>query len=214
MKCLVKDRASTGGLCKNHCHVCNIGDENSHPRLITAWHRYTHDNWVQHRSSDRFGKNLKTLFSSGIYKNIGNEIFATCAIATFVWSWNLLTGGYQDFSGVMHDPILTGITQVGLPLTPFTILSPSLGLLLVFRTNASYGRWDEARKFWGLNINHTRDLNRMATAWYGNQSDFDGTEFMGSQSPLKQAVNTAERQYLLGQVSLMTWAFVRSSESV
>jgi len=171
---------------------------------------YTHDNWVQHRSSDRFGKNLKTLFSSGIYKNIGNEIFATCAIATFVWSWNLLTGGYQDFSGVMHDPILTGITQVGLPLTPFTILSPSLGLLLVFRTNASYGRWDEARKFWGLNINHTRDLNRMATAWYGNQSDFDGTEFMGSQSPLKQAVNTAERQYLLGQVSLMTWAFVRS----
>lgn len=171
---------------------------------------YTHAEWVTHRSPDRFVKNLKTLFSSGVYKNISNEILSTCGVAVFVWVWNLLAGGYQDLSGVMHDPVLKDVTLLGLPLTPFTILSPSLGLLLVFRTNASYGRWDEARKFWGLNINHTRDLNRMATAWYGNQSDFDGTEFMGSPTPLKEAVNTAERQYLLGQVSLMTWAFVRS----
>jgi len=171
---------------------------------------YTHAEWVTHRSPDRFLKNLQTLFSSGVYRNIGNEILATCGVATFVWLWNLLAGGYQDLSGVMHDPILKDVTLLGLPLTPFTILSPSLGLLLVFRTNASYGRWDEARKFWGLNINHTRDLNRMATAWYGNQSDFDGTEFMGSPTPLREAVITAERQYLLGQVSLMTWAFVRS----
>ena len=26
----------------------------------------------------------------------------------------------------------------------------------VFRTNTSYQRWDEARKNWGMNINHTR----------------------------------------------------------
>merc|ERR1712003_41439 len=100
-----------------------------------------------------------------------------------------------DFSGVMHDPVLKDVTLLGLPLTPFTILSPSLGLLLVFRTNSSYGRWDEARKFWGLNINHTRDLNRMATAWYGH----DGI-----------TIDPAKRAEDLRQVSLMTWAFVRS----
>jgi predicted membrane chloride channel (bestrophin family) len=65
----------------------------------------------------------------------------------------------------------------------------------VFRTNSSYGRWDEARKFWGLNINHTRDLNRMATAWYGH----DGIP-----------VDPTRRAEDLRQVSLFTWAFVRS----
>jgi len=77
---------------------------------------------------------------------------------------------------------------------------------IVFRTNTSYNRWDEARKFWGLNINHTRDLNRMATAWYGNDSSPD------SLSAPKQTaeIDPAEREHLLGQVSLLTWAFVRS----
>jgi hypothetical protein len=28
-------------------------------------------------------------------------------------------------------------------------------------TNASYGRWDEARKMWGSMVNRTRDLARM-----------------------------------------------------
>ena len=83
----------------------------------------------------------------------------------------------------------------------------------MFRTNSSYKRWDEARKFWGLNINHTRDLNRMATAWYGNESELDSTESFlgkGTSSTSKAIIDPNERQYLLGQVSLMTWAFVRS----
>eukprot|EP00571_Detonula_confervacea_P017838 CAMPEP_0172299284 /NCGR_PEP_ID=MMETSP1058-20130122/1641_1 /TAXON_ID=83371 /ORGANISM="Detonula confervacea, Strain CCMP 353" /LENGTH=435 /DNA_ID=CAMNT_0013008701 /DNA_START=37 /DNA_END=1344 /DNA_ORIENTATION=+ len=173
---------------------------------------YTHAEWVKHRSPDRFVNNLGTLFNSGIYKQIGKEVALTTSVAILVCGWNLLTGGYQDVAGVMHDPILkeNWAMMIGLPLTPFTILTPSLGLLLVFRTNASYNRWNEARKFWGLNINHTRDLNRMATAWYGNQSDYDGTEFMESSTAELAPIDPAERQYLLGQVSLMTWAFVRS----
>eukprot|EP00578_Thalassiosira_sp_NH16_P006524 CAMPEP_0181104038 /NCGR_PEP_ID=MMETSP1071-20121207/15204_1 /TAXON_ID=35127 /ORGANISM="Thalassiosira sp., Strain NH16" /LENGTH=434 /DNA_ID=CAMNT_0023187189 /DNA_START=86 /DNA_END=1390 /DNA_ORIENTATION=+ len=173
---------------------------------------YTHDQWVTHRSPDRFFKNLGTLFNSGIYKQIGGEVALTTSVAIFVCVWNLLVGGYQDLAGVMHDPIISAkwAMLVGLPLTPFTVLTPSLGLLLVFRTNASYKRWDEARKFWGLNINHTRDLNRMATAWYANQSDWDGTTFMEPSTEKLAPVDPAERQYLLGQVSLMTWAFVRS----
>ena len=50
----------------------------------------------------------------------------------------------------------------------------------------------------------------MATAWYGNQSDFDGTIFIEPKTEKLAPINPAERQYLLGQVSLMTWAFVRS----
>ena len=45
---------------------------------------------------------------------------------------------------------------MSVPMTLFTITNATLGLLLVFRTNASYGRWDEARKMWGLMVNRTR----------------------------------------------------------
>merc|ERR1711966_602262 len=153
--------------------------------------------WVTHRSPERFTKNLSTLFNSGIYRSIGGEVLITTSVAIFVCVWNLLVGGYQDFGGTMHDPLIVEkwTMMLGLPLTTFTTLSSSLGLLLAFRTNSSYKRWDEARKFWGLNINHTRDLNRMATAWYGH----DGI-----------TVDPAKRAEDLRQVSLMTWAFVRS----
>jgi hypothetical protein len=35
-------------------------------------------------------------------------------------------------------------------MQPFTLSAPALSLLLVFRTNASYGRWWEARKVSGF----------------------------------------------------------------
>jgi len=160
---------------------------------------YTHEEWVKHRASDRFLRNLWNIVNSGVYKNVGKEVLVTTAIATFVVFWNGLTGGFTGFDGVQNPPIIppNDIFQlVGLPLTPFTLVSPSLGLLLVFRTNSSYGRWDEARKFWGLNINHTRDLNRMATAWYGH----------GVTEP----IDPKKREQDLQHVSKCTWAFVRS----
>jgi len=40
-----------------------------------------------------------------------------------------------------------------------------LGLLLVFRTNGAYARYDDARKIWGDVTNRTRDLCRQAITW-------------------------------------------------
>ena len=65
--------------------------------------------------------------------------------------------------------------------------------VLVFRTNAAYKRWDEARKNWGMNINHTRDLVRMGNAFYDRTGVDDGT-----------------RKKDLERLSLCTWAFVRA----
>ena len=64
---------------------------------------------------------------------------------------------------------------------------------LVFRTNTSYQRWDEARKNWGMNINHTRDLVRMANAYYDDTG-----------------ISPQQRQADLDHVALCTWAFVRA----
>jgi len=82
---------------------------------------------------------------------------------------------------------------LALPLAPYTLASPSLGLLLVFRTNTSYQRWDEARKNWGMNINHTRDLVRLGNAYYD-----------------RSAVSEERANDDLNRLALCTWAFVRS----
>eukprot|EP00590_Aulacoseira_subarctica_P001266 CAMPEP_0172434040 /NCGR_PEP_ID=MMETSP1064-20121228/70420_1 /TAXON_ID=202472 /ORGANISM="Aulacoseira subarctica , Strain CCAP 1002/5" /LENGTH=350 /DNA_ID=CAMNT_0013182237 /DNA_START=849 /DNA_END=1902 /DNA_ORIENTATION=- len=146
-----------------------------------------------------------------------------------------MAGTYTDFSGVVHDGLLSGVVLDGLlkntvvpilslPLAPFSLLSTSLGLLLgsffcdkrlfmsqclnelmnsedidqsfyisVFRTNTAYQRWDEARKNWGMNINHTRDLVRMGAAWYDDEG-----------------VSPERRKEDLNALALATWAFVRA----
>ncbi|KDD74270.1 bestrophin [Helicosporidium sp. ATCC 50920] len=42
----------------------------------------------------------------------------------------------------------------------------ALSLLLVFRTNAAYDRWWEARKTWGSLVNRTRDFMRQALTFF------------------------------------------------
>jgi ion channel-forming bestrophin family protein len=57
-----------------------------------------------------------------------------------------------------------------LNMAPVNLTSFALSLLLVFRTNSSYGRFDEARKFWGLALNRSRDLARQAVAYFPSDS--------------------------------------------
>lgn len=51
-----------------------------------------------------------------------------------------------------------------IPLTGHTLIGAVLGLLLVFRTNASYDRFWEGRKLWGGIVNDSRNLGRLASA--------------------------------------------------
>jgi len=156
---------------------------------------YSHDDWVNHRSPDRFFKYIAAMPTSGIYKNLGREISSIVGISMVVLVYNGLVTGYQDISGAGHPPIWSSpfLPPLTLPLQPFTLSSSSLGLLLIFRSNTAYQRWDEARKNWGMNINHTRNLNRMANAYYD-----------------RTGISDEQRKSDLERVSLCTWAFVRS----
>jgi hypothetical protein len=93
---------------------------------------YTHDDWVKHRNPDRFLYYLRSLFVSGVYKNVGREVLFTTLIAAFVVLWNGLLTGFTGLMGVKHAPILSSKLWplLALPMTPFTLSSPSLGLLL------------------------------------------------------------------------------------
>ncbi len=52
---------------------------------------------------------------------------------------------------------------IAIPSMPMTLVSTALGLLLVFRTNASYSRFVEARTIWGNIINSSRALIRLTS---------------------------------------------------
>jgi putative membrane protein len=114
---------------------------------------FTHKDWIKHRSSDRLFRNLSSIFQSGIVRQLFEEISLVAGIATAVVVWNdILVPRY-------------GVPVLCLPTAPFTLSSPALGLLLVFRTNASYQRWLEARTRWGTIITQSRNVVRMGSTW-------------------------------------------------
>jgi putative membrane protein len=62
--------------------------------------------------------------------------------------------------------------QIGLEVAPYEVAGAGavLGVLLVFRTNAGYDRWWEARKLWGGIVNQSRNLAISALS-YGPVGD-------------------------------------------
>lgn len=55
-----------------------------------------------------------------------------------------------------------------IPTLAHTLVGVALGLLLVFRTNASYDRYWEGRRLIGFIVNRSRDLARQATSYLTN----------------------------------------------
>jgi len=153
---------------------------------------FTQDDWLKHRSTTRLVKNLRGTFSSGVVRSLLAEVGIVAAISTFIVVWNCMFLGYVDFRNIAHpaplSPWLPAIT-LQLPYLPFTLSSPALGLLLVFRTNSSYQRWLEARTTWGKVVSQLRNLVRQGNVW------------------LDSAVADDERKRVLKELSLSTWAF-------
>ncbi|PJD93525.1 MAG: hypothetical protein CK423_07150 [Legionella sp.] len=50
------------------------------------------------------------------------------------------------------------VPWLSLPISPFEYAGGVMGLILVFRVNAGYDRWWEARKLWGNVVNCSRNL--------------------------------------------------------
>jgi putative membrane protein len=58
----------------------------------------------------------------------------------------------------VFDNFVLPETSFGVAVTPFEVAGAALGLLLVLRTNAGYGRWWEGRRLWGGIISASRNL--------------------------------------------------------
>ena len=79
-----------------------------------------------------------TLPNSGVLKSIRSPVLAVTAWASFL--------------SFLHRRLLETNSQAAakmyLPAAPHTLMMSVLGLLLVFRTNSAYARFNEGRKVW------------------------------------------------------------------
>jgi putative membrane protein len=63
------------------------------------------------------------------------------------------------------------VRPVGISSILHSLVGVALGLLLVFRTNASYDRYWEGRRLWGGIVNETRNLVRLASVHLKDDRD-------------------------------------------
>ena len=136
---------------------------------------YRHADWIKHRSETRLLRNLKGTFTSGVVRSLLSEVFAVLAVTALILFWNI---GQPYIGQPTPDNLLV------LPGLPFTLSAPALGLLLVFRTNASYARWNEARQAWGRIVSHSRNIMRQSTLWI----DTDDPTAQAALEELRQCV--------------------------
>mmetsp|Transcript_17865 Transcript_17865/g.53786 ORF Transcript_17865/g.53786 Transcript_17865/m.53786 type:complete len:503 (+) Transcript_17865:242-1750(+) len=117
---------------------------------------FTQDMWERHRSVRRYFHNLATISSSTVFRRIFRPWIILSLVSTALTLFN-----------VYAPPELP---RLALANTAHTLLGAAISLLLVFRTNASYGRFQEARKLWGSVVRYCRDGMRICTGYCSKAS--------------------------------------------
>ena len=106
---------------------------------------YDHASWREHRSSRRHLRHLLTSLSSRVILSLAPPVSALTAFAAAIATYNTLLPAYAFTASSL----------------PYQLTAPALALLLVFRTEASYARFDEGRKAWMRVLAGAADLARM-----------------------------------------------------
>lgn len=123
---------------------------------------YSQDDWLRHRSSTRHYRHFKSSFSSRAILSLIPPVgtFTGIAVVLALYNSSVMAGCFPSFIPLFHASPL-----------PYTLTAPALALLLVFRTEASYSRYDEARKTWTKVISSSKDMARQAMAWIQRPAD-------------------------------------------
>jgi len=116
---------------------------------------FTISDWKAHRSSNRYLTQLLSMPKSNIVRSISNQVIGVTINSVFIVLYNYFVVKLQ-----WNFPLLSFSSL------PFSLTSSSLGLLLVFRTNAAYSRWKDARIAWATIASKSKSLIRQAVCWF------------------------------------------------
>mmetsp|Transcript_23855 Transcript_23855/g.39823 ORF Transcript_23855/g.39823 Transcript_23855/m.39823 type:complete len:430 (+) Transcript_23855:73-1362(+) len=118
---------------------------------------FTPDHWKSHKSPYRKIKHvINTIRSSPMQRLMFPDLFTTASIAAGLTYYNEFISGAGE--------------AITVDMNGFAGATTAIGLLAGFRLNASYGRYEECRIFWGETINTTRDLAGNTMMWMKDEN--------------------------------------------
>ncbi|KAK1744478.1 bestrophin family protein [Skeletonema marinoi] len=164
-----------------------MASEMEQARLSNQYARYSHDDWLRHRASDRFFANLFKFDKSPIVKNLLDEAAILAVICVGIILWNeLLIEGWTDLNEVHHEAPLADLLpsaltfKLALPTEPFFLCGGPLGLLLVFRNDCSFGRYKDAFHHWEVACSSLGNMILMAAS--SGTSNVEGVKQLSAAS--------------------------------
>lgn len=112
---------------------------------------YQHEDWMQHRSSMRHVRHFLNSLKSRVILSLVPPVIAFTSVAVFVATYN---------TAVSLDLLPEFFPTLRSSSLPYQLTAPALALLLVFRTEASYSRFEEGKKIWTKIIVGAEDFAR------------------------------------------------------
>ena len=129
------------------------------------------ERWNTHRSPSRYGRLIPGLLVGPTTRRISGTVASLVFFSFLVGAYNDL--GAAQLAARMDDPSLGFLPTFALPLTPFELTSPVLGLLLVFRTDTANDRFDVGcDAVWEI-TSSVRSVIRKLVAWTGRELTTD-----------------------------------------
>mmetsp|Transcript_14740 Transcript_14740/g.41071 ORF Transcript_14740/g.41071 Transcript_14740/m.41071 type:complete len:463 (+) Transcript_14740:118-1506(+) len=117
---------------------------------------HTPEMWAGHKAPGRHLRNMLTVFGCASFQRlVFPDLFLTASVAAGLTYYNLFLGGADPFS---------------FDTAAFTSCSLGISVLAGFRLNASYGRFNEARRIWGQVNNTSRDLMGQACMYLNERN--------------------------------------------
>lgn len=113
---------------------------------------FSFERWAAHRSTWRYLRHFRGIFSSRTLQGL------LPAVAFFT-GMAALAGVYNSYA------VAAGAPSFALSKTSLDITAFAVSLLLVFRTDSSYARWEEALKTWNEVRSLSKDLARQSCYW-------------------------------------------------
>uniref|UniRef100_A0A7S1NT81 Bestrophin homolog n=1 Tax=Eutreptiella gymnastica TaxID=73025 RepID=A0A7S1NT81_9EUGL len=110
---------------------------------------FFYNDWRRARSTNRLWRAMRTIPESQVFGQIVSE----CSVIVLI-----------SIAACLLQ--LHGLNWLAVNLSFFSMGLPCLSLLIVFRTNSSYARWDDARRILGASLNRSRDAARQAVGWF------------------------------------------------
>eukprot|EP00588_Corethron_pennatum_P022199 CAMPEP_0194317234 /NCGR_PEP_ID=MMETSP0171-20130528/13972_1 /TAXON_ID=218684 /ORGANISM="Corethron pennatum, Strain L29A3" /LENGTH=401 /DNA_ID=CAMNT_0039073745 /DNA_START=269 /DNA_END=1475 /DNA_ORIENTATION=+ len=130
--------------------------------------------WEMHRSSKRYSRLLVGVLFGSTTRRVFPTVVFLVAFSTLVDLYNYAATPLSTFppSLDMADAGFV-LPQLQLPIIPFELTAPILGLLLVFRTDAAYERFNSGSELsWEITAS-LRNVMRRLVSWTGRDTVSD-----------------------------------------